>query len=141
MPAIGASTTGTGTVSGPKVSGMPRLSVPLPPRGESGVSTSSTAQAARAPEASALLLLLGLDLLDGHVALPRDAVDVLGRPEAHRRELPVIGSEVDQADRRLLAVGELRGERRAGAGGVPGPERGRLEQYVALVLDVQRHRD
>ena len=44
---------------------------------------------------------------------PGDRVEVLGRAEADRDQLAVLGREVDQADRRLLAVGELR----AAAGG------------------------
>src|SRR6185503_15136760 len=69
MPAIGASTTGTGTVSGPRVRGMPRLS--------------GSTRAGPNPErgCSALLLLLVLPVAAADdLPLPGDRVEVLVRP-------------------------------------------------------------
>src|SRR3954452_16028137 len=99
MPAIGASTTGTGTVSGPRDRGMPRLS-----GGGCARPNCHTAGLDRLdrPEGQSALLRLG------DRAGPGDGVEVLGRAEADRHELPVPRREVDQTHRRLLAAGELR---------------------------------
>src|SRR6188472_93604 len=98
MPAIGASTTGTGTVSGPRVRGMHRLS---------GGDVARTKLVVPTRSADRLLL--------DDRPLPGDRVEVLGRAEADRDQLPVVGGEVDQADRRPLAVCELRRQRPARA--------------------------
>src|SRR3954471_24548199 len=108
MPAIGASTTGTGTVSGPRDRGMPRLSgvgpgaakpcgtSPPPAEGPLRPVTRrrSPAPGARRPVGGSALLPRLRDL-----AGPGDGVEVLGGAEADRDQLPVVGREVDQADR------------------------------------------
>src|SRR3954469_7264649 len=131
MPAIGARTTGTGTVSGPRVRGMPRLSGS--PRG---------GPTPERQERSALLLLLVLPVAAADdLALPGDRVEVLGRPEADRDQLAVLGDEVDQADLRLGTLGELRRQRTARARGEHRLEPRRLVQRLALVEQVKRHSD
>src|SRR5690242_1967568 len=81
MPAIGASTTGASTRSGPSCNAV------MPPLSQ--------------VRGSALLLALGLlrrrRLGRGDVALPEDRVELLAGPVAHGAQCALVGREVDQA--------------------------------------------
>src|SRR4051812_39105467 len=104
MPAIGASTTGVSTRSGPRVRpgvtelgrGMRSLSGAAGWRPKSGSAAAGPALAARRA-----LARTGLRrLVPLHVSGPGDRVEGLLGPEAHRDQVAVVEREVDQADAR-----------------------------------------
>src|SRR5689334_14982266 len=125
MPAIGASTTGVGTTSDPRVSVV--------------MGSALLALLLRALLRLVVRLLrAAAQLLD--LAGPGDGVELLGRAEGHRRQVAVVGREVDQAGLGRVAVLELLRQRRARTGVERGGEDRGLDQTVLAVDDVQRHR-